>query len=344
MIRKLLAVGLAFCLFNLQISFSGQSLTPSSSIPTKSWGSWVKVEFAKAEAATSTSTFKPQKIDTADYISLITMLVLAVAATSMVVTCKIGANIDVYLFAASALAYIMGEIAVNMSYKKINTNAIEYNENGDLTDKQYKSLVALRDSYKDVKGSAETKRTLQLAAGAGMLAASGIAAIDYAIGIVQHAECKTCLLAPVGETCKSLEDKSACEAAKKAAIAADLSIEAMKAVTQLSVTAVSEVNGAATGTTLAVNSGCAFCPYTLASIQKACTMKWAYDVKGGVSCVPFASNELPQWLMPGKPNLLALALNAFIPAAQADDLISMLGIGAVGLGIVAGLLIAKKTF
>ena len=96
--HKIIAVTLAFCLFNLQLSISRPIQTEKTS--------WIKVELinsAQAESETATSTFKPQKIDTADYISLITMLVLAVAATAMVVTCTIGPNIDVYLFAASAL-------------------------------------------------------------------------------------------------------------------------------------------------------------------------------------------------------------------------------------------------
>ncbi len=342
MIRKLLAVGLAFCLFNLQISFSGQSLTPSSSIPTKSWGSWVKVEFAKAEAATSTSTFKPQKIDTADYISLITMLVLAVAATALVATCEIGPNVEVYLFAASALTYILGEIAVNLSYKKISTKEIEYNENGDLTDKQYKSLVALRDSYKDVKGSAETKRTLQLAAGAGMLAAAGIAGGLYAKQKIQHALCVSALekvtANPVDCTPAQLLE---CKAAAKVAFGEEIKIEIEKDVTMPSVPADAEVTTSAAKAWGAVQA-CEACQGSI-GLNAVCGSKWAQDRLHGVACV-VAENDSPSLFKSAPKNWLAQAFNVFIPSAKADDLIGMLGIGAVGIGIVVGLLIAKKTF
>ena len=337
MFHKIIAVTLAFCLFNLQLSITRPASTERTS--------WIKVELinsAHAGSSSSTSTFKPQKIDTADYISLITMLVLAFAATTMIVTCNIKTNIDVDVFVAASLAYILGEIAVNLSYKKINTKEIEYNANGDLTDKQYKSLVDLKNSYKDVKDSAETKLTLQLAAGAAMLAAAAIATVSYVRGKILHGACvaalKSAAAAPPPPEC---HDPAPCKLAISKAIADEFKIESIKAIVAPSSANVALVETSVGETSMGVAACTGGCEPLAAPIVTACKYKWIDTIASGVPCLV---SKDPLFPIQGKKHWLAQALNLIIPEAHADDLMGMLGIGAVGLGIVAGLLLAKKTF
>ncbi|MBP5297037.1 MAG: hypothetical protein J6Y94_06870, partial [Bacteriovoracaceae bacterium] len=174
LIHKIIAFSLCFALFNMEVSWPKIMLSPTGDGISKTIAAspWVKLKLINtAEAA----EFKPQKIDTVDYISLITMIALGIVAAGLVKSCKIGPNYEVYIFAGGALVYILGEIAVNASYKDIKDNTIQYNDSGKLTNAQEQALKDLKKSYEDIKNITQIKQMLQLAAAAAFLTAAGIA-------------------------------------------------------------------------------------------------------------------------------------------------------------------------
>ena len=343
-------------------------LPDNSSITTPAAPSF-KLGFNTAEAG----EFKPQKIDTVDYISLITMIALGIVAAGLVKSCKIGANYEVYIYAAGALTYILGEIAVNASYKDIKDKTIQYNDNGKLTNEQEKALKDLKKSYEDIKDITQIKQMLQLAAAAAFLVATGIATIKW---IKEKASLKACLAAIELDEAKLLPittgsqqyaepcDKAAadtCSLNLKKETTNELLIEALKAKdTEPSIAAAAQVKAITTKSEAESKSSCTSCIEFVNLSDKSCTQKHIEDIANSVACTPVtvaAKTNQPGNIYDSFLTKLGLKektpprvnsqffdqlFAVLLPKAYADSMGAMLGIGAAGLGILAGLIIPKS--
>ena len=294
------------------------------------------------------------------------MIAVGIVAAGLIKSCKIGANYEVYIFAAGALVYILGEIAVNASYKDIKDKTIQYNENGNLTNEQEKALKDLKKSYEDIKNITQIKQMLQLAAMAAFLGAAGIATYKW---IKEKAALKACLAAvnadllaikacAANSSCNGSCNTTTCETYLASLNKQETLIEVTKEAPSPSIEGYSQVQIQVGAIESSYHTSCTACPYGGKQVQTVCFSKHLQDVANAVACNPV---DVTQQRLPFAPSFLTTffgekekappKINAqffdrlfsvIIPKAYADGMGAMLGIGAAGLGILAGLIITKK--
>ena len=376
---------LCLVLLHLQISLPTAYLAPTLSGPTD-FERIVVLPAASEQAASQKHTssfrlgfttayageFKPQKIDTVDYISLITMIALGIVAAGLVKSCKIGPNYEVYIYAAGALTYILGEIAVNASYKDIKDKTIQYNDNGKLTNEQEKALKDLKKSYEDIKDITQIKQMLQLAAAAAFLAATGIATFKWIKENAAMSKClggiakdltaiSKCSGTDIDASCGACAGTAAagCMAALKTATDDELLILLLKqeSATDTSATSCAKADALITKSETKIATTCENCLQKIAFTTASCKPKHIEDIADSVACNPadityhkpaiydswLAALGIKKKTPPRiNPQFFDQLFSVLLPKAYADGMGAMLGIGATGLGILAGLIITKK--
>ena len=369
-LRKLHVFTICFFLLHVQINLPLLSTSSTNQItPT----SWIKVSLNEAQAA----EFKPQKIDTVDYISLITMIAVGIVAAGLIKACGIKANYEVYIFAGGALVYILGEIAVNASYKDIKDKTIEYNESGKLSNEQEKALKDLKKSYEDIKNISQIKQMLQLAAGAAFLTAAGIATYKWIKEKAALKACEGAIITDIAKVSKcnvktppsgldcgacTLETgtTTACLSALKISATEETKVEIEienHTLSKGSLPDVATIKSLLTSIEVAKNHSCDSCTLQTIKDKTVCTNKHLQTIANSVACNPAdITAQKPSFYdsllaklgikekTPPKINsqIFDKLLSAFIPPAHADGMGAMLGIGAAGMGILAGLIITKK--
>ncbi|MEI8347533.1 MAG: hypothetical protein WCG27_08695, partial [Pseudomonadota bacterium] len=104
-IRKIVFATLTFCLLNVQLIGGWQGLRFSMA----GQDSYAQSSSSSASSV-STGTFQGQKIETQQWLTLITLLAIATVGAALLKSCVAKNNIELYIFAAGALAFIAGEV------------------------------------------------------------------------------------------------------------------------------------------------------------------------------------------------------------------------------------------
>jgi hypothetical protein len=125
---------------------------------------------------------KKVKLDAAsdnDLMSTLTMTAIGLLA-SRLYKCKL--TTDMMIAAAGGAAYIAGDIVATFQLKSVMKDLEkEIKKTGTVTEanNQIEDFKKLKKSYEDAKGTANTKKMLQMAAAAAFLIAAGVAAYQY---------------------------------------------------------------------------------------------------------------------------------------------------------------------
>lgn len=267
---------------------------------------------------------------------------------------------DTMLAAAGGAAFIAGEILAFMKLKKVMKDIetqITRDKNGNIEQKQIEVLEKLKQSYVEAKGTANTKKTLQMAAAAAF-AAAAIAAI-----VLKSSE--TIAFQGCGAVLKAAG--AACPTSAGAATGAQGSLTALQTSREVpgpsmstkatettglttftaSLTALSSSLGASATSYAGIcarphGSGAWACPLVGAcnsaaasilscnSVAPTCQMTGAYGIIGTIA----ASHPLlpkQNFYAAAKPNIFSNLLKYFVSEAKAD-LLSPMGI-ASGLAV-----------
>ena len=125
---------------------------------------------------------KKVKLDAAkdnDLMATLTMTAIGLLA-SRLYKCKL--TTDMMIAAAGGAAYIAGDIVATFQLKSVMKDLEkEIKKTGTVTEanNQIEDFKRLKKSYEDAKGTANTKKMLQMAAAAAFLIAAGVAAYQY---------------------------------------------------------------------------------------------------------------------------------------------------------------------
>lgn len=305
------------------------------------------VQLSSAQA----ETVKTDGIKDGDLMSTLTMSSVGLIA-SRLYTYKM--TTDMMLAAAGGAAFIAGEILAYMKLKKVMKDMetqITRDKDGNIDQKQIETLEKLKQSYVEAKGTATTKKNLQMAAAAAFAAAAVAAIVLKSSETLAFEGCQSALTSA----------GSSCPSAAGAAGAATAALKSMQAAREVpapsmtnkttetaglaSLTAAQATLAATLGTSAAAYAVCpgtcqeqlaAACSAAIGTIQ-VCTsvastvqMTGAYGVFGTIGYNP---------IMPAKQiiakndsqNFFANLSKFFITDAHAD-LFSPMGI-ASGLAI-----------
>jgi hypothetical protein len=148
-------------------------------------GAQLRVGFSQSYAQTESTTqptTEKVKLDAAkdnDLMATLTMTSIGLL-TQRLYKCKL--TTDMMVAAAGGAAYIAGEIMATFKLKSVMKELEkEIKKTGTVTDanNQIEDFKKLRKSYEEAKGTANTKKMLQMAAAAAFAIAGGIAAYQY---------------------------------------------------------------------------------------------------------------------------------------------------------------------
>lgn len=263
---------------------------------------------------------------------------------------------DTMIAAAGGASFIAGEILAYFKLKNVMKDLetqITRDKDGNIDQKQIETLEKLKQSYVEAKGTANTKKNLQMAAAAAFAAAAVAAAVLKSSEMLAFQGCSTVLTAA----------STACPFSSGAASAASGSLTALQTGREgggpSMTTKGVETTGLTTFTTslttltaslsasaaqyssicsLPYGAGVWACPYigactsAAATIQSCnaiaptCQMTGAYGVIGTIGYNPF----MPKKELVSKakvPNAFGKLLNFFVPEARAD-LFSPMGIAS----------------
>lgn len=149
-------------------------------------------------------TVKTEKIDDKDMMGTLTMTVAGTLASRMY---KYKMTTDIMLGAAGGAAFLAGEVLAFLKLKKvmkdIETEVVR-DEKGKIDQKQIEVLEKLKQSYKEAKGTATTKKTLQMAAAAAFAAAGVMAYMMEATNTAALTACTGGVTTALGSLSASL--------------------------------------------------------------------------------------------------------------------------------------------
>lgn len=299
--------------------------------------------------------------DKSDIGSTLTMTIVG-TLSSRLYTYK--PTIDVMLAAAGGAIFLGGEVLAYLklkeSLKTLETQIVR-DQNGSISKEQVDILERLKKSYQDAKGTAQTKKTLQLAAAAAF-AAAGVAAytmhagdmaalttcssgITGALTMISGpvmAQCKALIAgqytAPEGHRCAA--EVNACKASMTGYQKGLMSYEMARQAAGPSAAALATVSareGALTGQLQALSGSCV--SYTSAgktALQSACRPLVPNNIKGetggtGLLTVQNSIKSFP--LLPQvdekkvAANYIVQFFDLIFPAAHAE-LFSAMGIAS----------------
>lgn len=195
--KKLVYLLSALSLFHLQLTFSVDSLKVEAirSAYAEESSSTTGTSTEETQARTKTKDAKLSEVDTnsENFLNLITMMAIGYIVSRQIILCKPNPT-DTLVAAAAGIAYVAGEIYSTTQYKKLKDEQLKYviSDDGSTNEKQVELLQQQKKGYQDVIKTAQTKKTIQMAATAGLGIASAMAAFAGIQDITTTTGCSMC--------------------------------------------------------------------------------------------------------------------------------------------------------
>ncbi|MDD0854030.1 hypothetical protein HBN50_13035 [Halobacteriovorax sp. GB3] len=193
--KKLVYLLSALSLFHLQLTFSVDSLKVEAIRSAYAQESSNTTNSEEPQARTKTKDAQLSEVDTdsENFLNLITMMAIGYIVSRQIILCKPNPT-DTLVAAAAGIAYVAGEIYSTTQYKKLKDEQLKYviSDDGSTNEKQVELLQQQKKGYQDVIKTAQTKKTIQMAATAGLGIASAMAAFSGIQDITATAGCAHC--------------------------------------------------------------------------------------------------------------------------------------------------------
>ena len=146
---------------------------------------------------------KTEKINDSDLMGTLTMTAVGTLASRLY---KYKPTTDIMLAAAGGAIFIAGEVLAYVKLKDVMKGMevqITRDKKGNINKEQIESLERLKKSYEEAKGTAETKKTLQMAAAAAFAAAGVMAFTMTGVEVAQLTACTSPIPAVIAAAAKS---------------------------------------------------------------------------------------------------------------------------------------------
>ncbi|OFZ21409.1 MAG: hypothetical protein A2202_05550 [Bdellovibrionales bacterium RIFOXYA1_FULL_36_14] len=273
-----------------------------------------------------------------DILNMVTMLGVGAVSKSLL-TCKVKTT-DTTIAAASGISYLGGEVYSFFAYKGVEAKYLEYGRDidGKLIDSDKKALEALKNNYESIKDVTTTKKYLQYAAAAGFTTSAVLAYWDaYEVSELKEA-CKMALQTTVSKCAIEGTIESACLASLPDVIRKENLLDAILGSSdkKTSKEAKTEIELKSDEAAIALKSTCSVAPCAQEAILVCDHYK--KELKRTLGECDETDLKDPFFQQDNQTLKKSAYWEFLLSSAMAENkLTSVLGMGAVGVGVYLGM-------